>query len=169
MNFKNIFSFLLLCLSILTLNSCTKEEGPLTDRRPENSIIVTNAAAYRPEPTVLVSKNVIVSPGVTGPIQIVLSLPASSNRQIKSISKVAASTTFTQIQSTGTTGFYNTAAIAGSGKTATFFTTLTEFTTKTGLATPASNTELARRFYFLVILDDDSQIVTEPVRVLVQD
>ncbi len=151
------------------LSSCTKETGPLSDIRPSTSILVSNAIAFRPEPTVSVSKSAVVSPGVLGPIQIVLSVDESSPRTIASITKVAASTSYAQIQSTAATGFYTTAPITGSGKTATFNTTLTEYTSKTGQAVSASNTELTRRFYFLVTLDDNSVIVTEPVRVLVQD
>lgn len=167
--FKNLS--LSLFLAVLVVNSsCTKEVGPLSDIKPDTPILVNNAIAFRPEPTVTVSKSAIVSAGVVGPIQIILSVPSTSPRTITSITKVAASTTYSQIQSTGTTGFYTSAPIAGNGKTATFTTTLTEYLTKTATAAaPASNTELARRFYFLVTLDDNSQVITEPVRVLVQD
>jgi hypothetical protein len=173
MNYLKKIYFVLLLGGIATLNSCTKEVGPLSDLKPVTPILVNNAIAYRPEPTVGVSRSAIVSPGVFGPIQIVLSVDPSSPRTIASITKVAVGTSYTQIQSTGTTGFYTAAPIPGSGKTATFTTSLTEYSTKTGLAittvvTP-SNTELARRFYFLVTLDDNSVVVTEFVRVLVFD
>lgn len=158
-----------LMLGVVLLSSCEKEDGPLSDLKPAVSVTVSNATAYRPEPTVSVSKSVIVSPGVVGPIQIVLTIPATSGRTITSITKVAASTSYAAIQSTGTTGFYTTAPIPGSGTTATFNTTLTEYVSKTGQAITASNTELTRRFYFLVTLDNGSVIVTEPVRVLVLD
>jgi len=150
-------------------SGCTKETGPLTDVRPGVAVTVSNAIAYRPEPTVSVSKSAIVSPGVVGPIQIVLSIPASSKHTIKSITKVTASTSPASVQSTGTTGFYTSAPILGTGTTATFTTTLTEYITKVGGSIPASNTELSRRFYFLVTLDDDTVIIPEPVRVLVTD
>jgi hypothetical protein len=158
-----------LMLVAVLFSACKKEDGPLSDLKPAASINVKNAIDYRPEPTVGVSKSAVVSPGVVGPIQIVLTLPVSSSRTIASITKVAASTSYAAIQSTGTTGFYTTAPIPGSGITATFNTTLTEYVTKTGQAIPASNTELTRRFYFLVTLDDGSVIVTEAVRVLVFD
>jgi hypothetical protein len=173
MNYLKRIYFVVFLAIVTSLISCTKEEGPLSDIKPTTSVLVTNAIAYRPEPTVSVSRSAVVSPGVLGPIQIILSLDASSPRSIASITKVAASTSYAAIQSTGTTGFYTSAPIPASGKTATFTTSLTEYSTKTGLAvtttaTP-SNTELARRFYFLVTLDDNSVIVTEPVRVLVFD
>jgi hypothetical protein len=173
MNYLKRIYLVVFLATINLLSSCTKEVGPLSDLKPVTSVLVSNAIAFRPEPTVSVSRTAVVSPGVLGPIQIVLSLDAASPRSIASITKVAASTSYAAIQSTGSTGFYTTAPIAASGKTATFNTSLTEYTAKTGLAvtttaTP-SNTELARRFYFLVTLDDNSVIVTEPVRVLVFD
>ncbi len=156
-------------VAAVLFTSCKKETGPLTDIIPAVPVTVSNAMAYRPEPTVSVSKSAVVSPGVVGPIQIVLAIPASSKHTIKSITKVTASTSPASVQSTGTTGFYTSAPILGSGTTATFNTTLTEYVAKTGQAISASNTELTRRFYFLVTLDDNSVIVTEAVRVLVLD
>lgn len=158
-----------LMLAAVLFTACEKEDGPLSDLKPAVSVTISNATDFRPDPTVTASKSAIVSPGVIGPIKIVLSIPASSGRTITSITKVAASTSYTAIQSTGTTGFYTTAPIPGNGTTATFNTTLTEYVAKTGQAITASNTELTRRFYFLVTLDDGSVIVTVPVRVLVID
>ena len=147
--------------------ACEKEQfGKTGDNRPEVPVTVTNAMAYRPEPTVSTSKS------AGGAIQIILAIPAESGRTIKEITKVAANTTYTQIQSTGSTGFYNTAPIPGSGTTATFNTTIAEYITKAGPISPnppASNAELPRRFYFLLTLDDNSTIVTSSVRVLVLD
>ena len=157
---SNIFlSLIVLCMTI----GCTKESGPLTDTKPTTAIIVSNAIAFRPEPTVGVSR------AGAGTILITLSIPAGSPRTLKSINKVAASTTFAQIQSTGTTGFYTTAAIPASGKSYNFTTTLAEYTSKTGQAAQAIDVELTRRFYFEVQLDDNSIIITEPVRVLMLD
>jgi len=117
---------------------------------------------YRPEPTVSTS----IAGG--GNIQIILSIPSTSGRTIKEITKVAASTTYTQIQSTGSTGFYTSAPLAASGTTATFTTSLTEFIAKAGAGfTPQANLELPKKFYFLITLDDNSVIVTDAVRVLV--
>ena len=147
------------------LFSCTKTEtvGVNAANIPAVPVTVQNAMAYRPDPTVSTSK------GGGGNIQIILSIPSSSGHTIKEITKVAASTTYTQIQSSGSTGFYNTAPIPGNGTTATFNTTLTEYIAKAGGSVPASNLELAKRFYFLVTLDDGSTIVTTPVRALVLD
>jgi len=61
--------------------------------------------------------------------------------------------------------------IAASGTSYTYNTSLTEYFTKNPVSAsnPAAkvNTELALRFYFLVTLDDNTQLVTMPVRVLV--
>jgi hypothetical protein len=155
---KKIFFILLVPILIL---SCTKQVGPLDDVRPKVPVTVQNAMDYRPEPTVSTS----VSGG--GSIQIILTIPSSSGRTIKEITKVAASTSYTQIQSSGSTGFYTSAPIAATGTTVTFTTSLTEYISKAGGTVPAANNELAKKFYFLVTLDDNSVIVTDAVRVLV--
>jgi hypothetical protein len=163
---KNTFA---IAAALTLLYSCEKERGPLSDIIPENAVTVTNAKDFRPEPTVFVSKSAVVAPGVVGPIQIVLAIPGSSPRSIKEITKITASTSYTSIQSATSTS-YIAAPIPGSGKTVTFNTTLTEYMTKTGTVTvPATNTELAQRFYFRITLDDNSIVYSEPVRVLVQD
>jgi hypothetical protein len=154
----------ILLVAVIATTGCTKQKiGPLTDNKPAVPVTVPNAIYYRPEPTVTASK------AGGGAISITLSIAAPTGVTLKEITKVAASTTYSQIQSTGTTGFYTSAPIAGSGTTATFTTTLAEYVTKTGGTIPASNTELARRFYFMITLSDGSIIITEPVRVLVID
>ncbi len=164
---NKLFAALVISCSLL---SCSKEEGPLSDLKPAVSVRVENAMAYRPEPTVFVSKTAVVSPGVVGPIQIKLYIPSGTGRSIKEITKVTASTSYTSIQSTGTTGFYNTAPIPATSPTSVIFnTTLTEYTAKTGAAIPASNTELPSRFYFKITLDDGTVIYSTAVRVLVLD
>lgn len=142
------------------LGSCTKQTiGPLLDLRPNIPVTVANAVDYRPDPTVSTSKS------AGGAIQIILSIPTGLGRTIKEITKVSASTSYTLVQ--GATGAYNSAAIPGSGTTATFNTTLAEYVTKAPGVIPAANSELAKRFFFIVTLDDNSTIVTMPTRVLV--
>ena len=156
--------FLIMMIALVGATGCKKQAiGPLTDNKPAVPVTVPNAIYFRPEPTVTASK------AAGGAITITLSIAAANGVNIKEITKVAASTSYTQIQSTGTTGFYTTGPIAGSGTTVTFNTTLAEYVTKAAGTIPASNTELAKRFYFLLTLSDGSVIVTEPVRVLVVD
>lgn len=156
-SYINLFVALLLIAGV----SCKKDGfGPLTDNQPDVPLVVSNATDFRPGPTVRVSK-------ATGQIQFVLSIPASSGRTIKEITKIAAATSVTTIQ--GATGLYVSTPIAASGTSVTYNTTLTEYTTKTGQTVPAVNTELGRRFYFLVTLDDNTQIISSEVRVLVVD
>jgi predicted metal-dependent phosphotriesterase family hydrolase len=103
---------------------------------------------------------------LAGAITITLSIPASTGRTIKEITRVSANTTQTQVQ--GTTGLYNTAVIPGTGTTVTFNTTFTEYIAKAaGVIPTANNTELAKRFYFLITLDNGDTIIPEPVRVVV--
>jgi hypothetical protein len=157
----NRLSFLVVIVAVMA--SCTKRQDiqPRDNVFPAIPLTVQNAADYRPDPTV-------TTPLATGPIQIILSIPANSGRTIKDV-KVAAAASATTVQ--GTTGLYTAAPIAGSGTTATFNTSLTEYFTKYPASTtnPAAkaNTELALRFYFLVTLDNGTTIVSTPVRVLV--
>ena len=162
-----------LALVVTTFTSCEDEVGPLTDIRPAIPVTVTNAFAYRPEPTVTTS----LAGG--GNIQIILSIPASSGRTIKEVAVATSTTTtttntYTAIQSTGTTGFWTGSPFAASGTTFTFNTTIAQYftlnpaTATTGTNPPAvANVELARRIYFKLTLDDNSVIIAQPVRVLV--
>ncbi len=156
-------------LFVASLAACTKEDRksgpyPLSDVKPAIPVTVSNAADFRPEPTVTTS----IAGG--GTIQIVLSIPSGTGRTIKEITKVSSSTTYTQVTS-GTGVFYNTAVIAGSGTSVTFNTTLTEYFVKKPVSgsnpAAAANKELANRFFFVITLDDNSTIITESVRVLV--
>ena len=91
---KNI-KFLLFLFIAVVMVSCKKEEfNGLSDVRPAVPVTVTNAIDYRPEPTVGAS----ISGG--GAIQIVLSIPASSGRTIKEITRIAASTNYQLLQNT---------------------------------------------------------------------
>lgn len=158
---KNNIKYLLMSILAIALMQSCKKSGfnGLTDNRPAVPVTVANAQDYRPDPTVFASR-------ATGAITITLSIPASTGRSIKEITRVSANTTQTQVQ--GTTGLYNTAVIPGTGTTATFNTTFTEYIAKAaGVIPTANNTELAKRFYFLITLDNGDTIIPEPVRVVV--
>ena len=129
------------------------------DLRPNIPVTVANAVDYRPDPTVSTSK----SGG--GIIQIILTIPTGLGRTIKEITKVSASTNYALVQSAA--GAYNSAPIPGSGVSVTFNTSLSEYVTKGPGVVPAANSELAKRFFFIITLDDNSTIVSMPTRVLV--
>lgn len=160
---KNISGVL---LAVVLFTSCDKETGPLTDIRPAVPVTVNNAIAYRPEPTV--STTLAATDSI---INIVLSIPASSKRTIAAISKVALTTSYTQIQSTGTTGFYPYGTVTLGGTTATFKTSIREYFLFKPVSgsnpAAAANKELTNRYYFKVTLDDGTIIIPEAVRVLV--
>ncbi|EHQ28370.1 hypothetical protein [Mucilaginibacter paludis] len=155
---KKLPYFIIGLLALVTFNSCKKSGFvPFTDSRPAIAVTVTNAQDYRPDPTIYVSK-------AAGTITIQFAIPSSSGRTIKEITRVSLGTTQTAVQ--GTTGLYNTAPIAGNGTTSiTFNTTLTAFTAGGGTV-PAVNAEAAKRFYFLITLDDGTTIIPEPVRIV---
>ena len=148
------------------MSSCKKDGfGPLTDTKPEIPVTVANVYEYRPQPTVKASK-------AENKITIVLQIPASSGRTIKEITKIAASTNYTAVQGTtvGTNGLYSNVPIPGSGTSVTFTTTIDEYKTKTATAaTPASNALLTRNFYFVITLDNGTEILPTPVRVWIVD
>src|SRR5690349_8961607 len=115
-HFKYLFYF----IAAIVIISCKKTEGftPLTDYKPSIPVTVANAVEFRPSPTVKTSKS-------DGKIQIVLKIPENSGRTIKEITRVSAGTVYTGVQTTS--GLYNSAPIPGSGTTATFNTTLSEY------------------------------------------
>lgn len=161
---KKYIKFLLFFFTAVVMLSCKKESfNGLSDVRPAVPVTVSNAIDFRPEPTVSTS----IAAG--GAIQIVLTIPASSGRTLKEITRIAASTTYTKVQ--GTAGLYNSAPIPASGTTYTFNTTLAEYVVKGPGSIPSvsttTGTELANRFYFMITLDDGSVLLPEPVRVLV--
>lgn len=160
-------SFIIIAyLFMVALVSCKKEDGPLSDIRPAIPVTVSNAIAYRPEPTVsttLASTDSIIT--------IMLQIPAGSGKKIDSI-KVALSTSYTQIQSTGTTGFYPLGTKVYNGNTVTFTTNLREYyinkpLNATSNPAPAANKEQVFRYYFKLFLNDGTVLISEPVRVLV--
>lgn len=161
-----IYKTALLIIGAMIINSCSKQDlDPLLDNRPDVPISITNATEFRPDPTI--STSLVAG----GNIAITLSIPASSGRTIKEITRIAASTSYTKIQSGGSTGYYENAPIAVNGTTYTYNTTVSDYFVRFPVSTsnPAAkaNTELALRFYFLVTLDDNTQLVTMPVRILV--
>jgi hypothetical protein len=163
---KKPLRFLLL---VAVLGSCSKQKGFGPNYKDYNGgntpVVITNAVDYRPDPT--------VPTAVAGDssIKIVLAIPASSGRTIKEITKVATSSSYAAIQSTGTTGFYNVPVIPGSGTTVTFTTSIKEYYVNNPVSktnpVPATNSELTFRYYFRLTLDDASVVYPTPVRVLV--
>lgn len=157
-------------LGLLSFSSCKKDEfNFLSPGIPAVPVTVENVFGYyNGVPTVQTS----VSGG--GVITIKLNIPSSTGRTIKEITRITATSTS---PTTGyatvrkTTGLYNTAPIAGSGTSVTFTTSLTEFTSKTGVAAPATpgtaTSFLSRYFYFLITLDNNEEVIPVPVRVYV--
>jgi len=164
----SIYKTVLVISAALVINGCTKQEiDPLMDARADVPVSITNAAEFRPDPTVTCSLKDSI-------IQIVLSIPAQSGKTITEITKIATTTSYTKIQGSGSAGFYVATAIPVNGTSYTYKTTLKDYfafnapTAATGANPPAkANAELGNRFYFLIKLSDGTQIVTMPVRVLV--
>ncbi|GAB2555664.1 hypothetical protein [Spirosoma areae] len=137
------------------------------DNRPAIPVTFPDATTYGFNPYITTSL------AAGGNIQFTLSIPASSGRTIKEITKIVGGGTGINVATlnaaTAATA-YNAAPIAGSGTTAVFVTTLADFKKKypavatTPVALP-NFTELA--FLFLITLDDGTQLVPQPVRVRV--
>ena len=136
------------------------------DRRPAVPVTFSNATTYGGNPFVEVSQS-----GATPTITFTLSIPASSGRTIKEITKVAGGGTGVNAGTLNSaSAVINTAPIAGNGTTATFSITLADFRRKypaPGVVSTPTAAGLAPRevaFIFLVTLDDNTQIVTQQVR-----
>lgn len=163
---KNIFLIFML-LATVTLSSCEKEYDTFySDNRPAVPVTFPGATTYGFNPYITHS----ISSG--GNIEFTLSIPASSGRTIKEITRVAAGGTSVNAGSlnpTTATGApvanYIDAPIPGNGTTATFTTTLEEFSSKStaNAKLVAAGNELA--FMFLVTLDNNETIIPVQVRV----
>ena len=153
--------------AVLVISSCTKQAtDPLMDARPDVPVNFTNAVYYRPDPTVTCSLKDSV-------ITINLEIPANKGRTITQISKIATSTSYSRIQ--GSTNLYVSTPIPVNGTSYTYKSSLKEYysknasTGKTGSnPDPVANVELANKFYFSVKLDDGSELIPMPVRILIQ-
>jgi len=139
------------------------EYGPLVrDNRPAVPVTFPNATTFGGNPFIEVST------AANTPIEFTLSIPASTGRTIKEITRVVGGTTAINPASLNTTAnLFQQAPIPATGTTAKFSTTLAAFRTRypTVSVTPGTATvprEIA--FMFLVTLDDNTQIVTQQVR-----
>jgi hypothetical protein len=159
---------IIICLiSAISFTQCKKNDfNYLSSNHPAVPVTITNIyLVTNGLPTVLTS----ISGG--GAITISMSIPASSGRTIKEITRVGTATTPTNYKVVEvSTGLYNTAPIAVNGTTYSFTTSLTEVAAKTGttIATGGTATSfLGRYFYFLITLDDGTQLIPVPVRIYV--
>jgi len=164
MNKKTIF----ICLAaVIIFSGCKKDEfNFLSTSYPDVPVVLSNLyGMYNGVPTVSTS----LSGG--GAISITLNIPVSTGRTLKEITRVGIASTpnnYKVVQVA--TGLYNTTPYAASGTSFTFTTTLTEFTSKTGISVTAGGTAtsfLSRYFYFLITLDNGQQLIPVPVRVYV--
>ncbi|WP_247231847.1 hypothetical protein [Telluribacter sp. SYSU D00476] len=153
----NIFGLL---IALITITSCEKDYGVFnSDNIAPIPVTFPNATTHGFDPFIRVSL------AANDPIRFELSIPESSGRTIKEITKVAAGANAINIATLNTGANYLSAPIPGEGTKAVFTTTIAEFQTKRRTATTpvAAGQELA--FIFLVTLDDNTQIVTQRVRV----
>jgi hypothetical protein len=163
-------TFILTCaFAVLMMAGCKKEEfGLLSQNHPDVPVTVTNLyGMYNGVPTVATSLS------GSGAVAINMSIPASSGRTIKEITRVGISNVPNNYKVVQTSsGLYNTAPITASGTSVAFSTTLAEYTAKTGLPVTASGTAtsfLGRYFYFLITLDNGETLIPVPVRVYVNN
>lgn len=156
-------AFLLVALTFVGF-ACKDDEiysDLVRDNRPAVPVTYTGAITHGFDPYYEVST------AAGGNIKISLSIPSTSGRTIKEITRVAAGATSINVQTLNTASAnYLTAPITGSGTTVDFTTTIKDFAAKrpTVPVTPATPVrEIA--FMFLVTLDDGTQIVAQPVRI----
>jgi hypothetical protein len=162
---KNTLLYLSLLL-LWTASGCKKDTFNFASTsHPDIPVTVANLyGVYNGVPTIATSL-------ASGTITIGLSIPASSGRTIREITRVGVASTPSnyKVVEQGS-GLYNTAPIAGSGTSVTFTTSLSEYTAKTGLSVTSGGTAtsfLGRYFYFLITLDNGDQLLPVPVRIYV--
>ncbi|GAB3254108.1 hypothetical protein GCM10027347_14290 [Larkinella harenae] len=161
---KIAFQFFLLSVIAFAGFSC-KDDGVYSDlvrdNRPAVPVTYTGATTYGFDPYYEVST------AAGGNIKITLSIPSSSGRTIKEITRVAAGATSITVQTLNTASTnYISAPITASGTTVEFTTTLKDFATKRPSVAITPNTPVREiAFMFLVTLDDGSEIVAQPVRI----
>lgn len=160
-----IIKYSLICLALITaVSSCDKDDydPQLLDIRPAIPVTVTNYTDLRPGYTVRASR-------AAGGFSYNLEIPASSGRTIKEITKVIAASAPAGLLSAAAN--YIDAPIPGNGNKVTFASTLATWMAKTNRNLPANNAinavELPLQFYLKITLDDNSTLITEPLRVLV--
>ncbi|MBE9602956.1 hypothetical protein [Pedobacter sp. MC2016-24] len=152
-------------IALAGLSSCKKDNVSTETSLPAIPVTVENTTGNFLSP--------IVNTSLTNrTITIILTIPSSSGRTIKEITRVAANTVYSSVQTT--TGLYKTGAIAGNGTNSiTFTTTLDEYISK-GYTIPtaaqaggAAAAFLTRYFFFMLTLDDGQIIIPTYVRVYV--
>jgi len=156
-----------LVLAVMTLFvSCNKDYTEFySDNRPEIPVTYEGALTEGFNPYIKV-------PLATNTFKLTLTIPESSNRKIKEISKVLAGAT--SINAGGVrTGTYITSPIAGSGNKVVFNTSVSEFRSKSAAnekiikdfenSTTLKTQEIA--FMFLVTLDNGQEIIPVQARI----
>ncbi len=162
----NIFLLALLAGGSFSCKDDLVYSDLVRDRRPDVPVTFVDATTFGFNPYITSSL------AAGGAIQFTLSIPASSGRTVKEITKVVGGATSINVgtlnTATPTSAFMT--AIAGSGTTVVFKTTIADVKKKypavsiVPVALP-NFTEI--QFLFLVTLDDGTQIVPQPVRVRV--
>lgn len=161
---KIVINIVSILAAVLVISSCTKQAtDPLMDARPDVPVNFTNAIYYRPDPTVTCSlKDSIIT--------ISLEIPANSGRTITQISKIATSTSYTKIQ--GSSGLYVSTPIPVNSTSYSYTTSIKQYYIVNPVSSsnpaPVVNSELANKYYFSVKLDNGSELITMPVRILIQ-
>jgi hypothetical protein len=162
-----IYKTILVFSAAFLIHGCSKQTtDPLMDERPEVPVTIANAADYRPDPTVTTKL-------ADGKIEIALAIPEQSGKKIVEITRIATANSYSLIQSASSTAvFYVGTPITVNGTSYTYTTSIAEYFSKNPVDASSNpkaqaNKELAFRFYFLLKLDDGTQLVSMPVRVLV--
>ncbi len=152
---KKILLLLFAITSILV--SCDKDYGTFnSDNRPEVPVTFPGTTTYGFNPYIEYS----LSSGNN--IEYTMSIPESSGRMIKELTKVSAGATSINA-GTLKTSTYLPSPIAVNARQYKFSTSLTEYKTKLGLTSnPAVGSEIA--FMFLITLDNDQTIIPVQVR-----
>ncbi|HZY79385.1 MAG TPA: hypothetical protein VFE50_07680 [Cyclobacteriaceae bacterium] len=157
---KKIYQYIFIVFAAVSLVSCDKdfEDDLVRDNRPEIPVTFTGATTYgfNPYYTVQYASNAQIS--------FTLSIPADKGRKIVRLKKITAGGTALLPGSLYDATAAYAANVSVDGTQVTFSTTLSEFNTKMAAANrvtaaPAAGTFTERAFMFLIVLDDNTEIV----------
>ncbi|NML21325.1 hypothetical protein HHL16_10600 [Pseudoflavitalea sp. G-6-1-2] len=161
-----ILKYSVICLMLLAGFSSCKKDGfqPLDASAPPIQVTVANKSSQRNGPSITVSE---ASPNFS----IILEIPESSGRKIKEIQKVSFSSGPQDLFDPEVEN-YASGPIAGSNNKVTFNSSLDEILSNAGVPKPSypssgvKAVDYPGNFYFLIVLDDNSTLISTQVRIL---
>ncbi|GAA0528726.1 hypothetical protein [Chitinophaga japonensis] len=167
---KNILKIFLLVAGVFSLAACDKDftDDIVRDNKPEIPVTFEGATTSGFNPYYTVQYN-----GGNATFSFNITIPSNARLKIKEVTKAIAGSTALTVTglNTSSTPSYLDGAVSVGGTSVTITTSIAEFNSKASPAitgAPAAGSSFEERaFYFLLTMDDDSQIVPVQCRIRV--